>query len=341
MKISTLGEFGLISELMGDAPPHSPKVIRGVGDDAAVLRQTSGMVLLATCDAQIEGVHFSLKLSRPEQIGRRAAAVNLSDIAAMGGTPTFALASIGLPAGTDSEMIKEIYQGLRRGLALGGAELVGGNTAELRDQMMIDITLLGEVKEDQILCRDGAKVGDLICTTGSLGRSSAGLLASQRTDLGCDPEMVAPLVDRHLVPQPRLKEGRVLATHPGVTSCIDLSDGLLGDARHIAEMSRVSLAIEAERLPISPSTRIVAQAARADLDALVLQGGEDFELLFTVAPNSAKELLDRLNGPDFAGATTIGRVTAGRPEVIVTRKGQPLTLNQKGYEHFVGSSDRQ
>jgi thiamine-monophosphate kinase len=330
-----LGEFDLIARLTGALGPHGPGVVLGVGDDTAVLRIKKDRVLLATCDVQIEGIHFTRDAFSPRQIGRRVAAVNLSDIAAMGGTPTFAIVSLAVPAQTDPDLLDGVYEGLNSALREWGAEIVGGNTSELPERIAIDVTLLGDVPEDKVLTRAGAKSGDLLCVTGFLGASAAGLALLARDRLpNLDDVSRTAAMGAHLEPTPRVEEGRFLGSTGKVTACIDISDGLYGDASHIAVESGVTVCIDADRIPIAEAARGVAASVGADALQLALCGGEDYELLFTVPPAAADDLFAELAKVTNTRSTVIGGIKKGSAEVKVTQKGRPVPIAAGGFDHF-------
>jgi thiamine-monophosphate kinase len=334
MTIDKLGEFGLIARLAKQMQRPGDKVVRALGDDTAVFRVSDDRLVLATCDAQIQGVHFDVAKASAEQIGRRAAAVNLSDIAAMGGAPTFALASLAAPGSTAVRFIEGIYVGLTAGLAAFGAEVVGGNTARLPERILVDVTLLGEVAPGRCLTRDGAEPGDLICVTGALGESRAGLSLLTLTGIPIDPRLEAGALDAHFTPTPRVREGQFLGESGQVTACIDVSDGLIGDAGHIAEASGVSLRIDAGRVPVGPAAKLVAEHLGADPLEYAANGGEDFELLFTAGPGAAAGLLDALERRTGTRAAIIGEVRPGPARVTVERAGRPVDLPQNSFDHF-------
>lgn len=337
MKIDTLediGEFGLIARLMNGQTYREGEVVMGAGDDAAVLRVSGEKLLLATCDAQIEGVHYDLKVMTPEDVGRRAAAVNLSDIAAMAGSAKFALASLAAPSNTEVVIIEGIYRGLVAALSEHGVKLVGGNTAMVHERISLHIFLLGEVEERCMLLRSGAKPGDLICVTGSLGLSCAGLKLAFDSDISLDDKQRKLALSRYISPTPRLLEGVLLGASGVVSACIDVSDGLMSDAGHIAEQSRISVAIDVDRIPVDPIACSVAKAAGIDPLDFALCGGEDFELLFTVPKGNAQSTLELLERETGTRAAVIGEVRAGPAKAFAERKGVVLDLSSHGFDHF-------
>ncbi|MCP4674086.1 MAG: thiamine-phosphate kinase [Deltaproteobacteria bacterium] len=333
MTVREIGEFGLISRLTRDLAGSGDRIVHGVGDDTAVLDVGDGCLLLATCDVQIEGIHFTQRGFSPEQIGYRAAAVNLSDIAAMGGTPTFALVSLAVPSSTKVELLDGIYVGLRKGFEKWGVRIVGGNTAELPERIAIDVTLLGEVTSENLLLRSGAESGDMVCVTGDLGASAAGLKLLQDPSISVSEAIRNEAFSAHRAPTPRIAEGKYLGNTTGVAACIDVSDGLLGDAAHIAEKSGVSVCIDMEKMPMSAAARI-AEAAGIDTDLLVLRGGEDYELLFTVRPEAVENVLAGLERETGTHAAIIGEIRDGPVAVTVKRAGQPIDPPGGAFDHF-------
>jgi len=334
MKIGEIGEFGLIERITKMIDGNPDRVLRGAGDDAAVVRSGTGKLLLFTCDAQIDGVHFLSDRTSPVQIGRRAAAVNLSDIAAMGGEARYALVSIAMPDNIDVTFVEGIYEGMLFEMNLAGATIIGGNTARLPERLLIDVFLVGEVSENELLTRDGAVSGDLLCVTGKLGASAAGLelISNEQLNLGLNVDNV--VMSRYLTPTPRLDASRVLARSGVVSACIDVSDGLLQDAGHLAKSSEVSITIEAGDVPIDSETVEVARTFKKDVETWALTGGEDFELLFTVAPDGKEKLFRDLFDETGLQATVIGFVSDGENGVRLLKEGHEVVGNIVGFDHF-------
>lgn len=333
MGLADIGEFGLIDALAGRLACRGRGVVLGIGDDTAVLRPQAGLDLLVTCDAQVEGVHFLRERWEPHSLGERIAAVNLSDIAAMGGQPRWALSSIVLPLDIDMAWLSMVYDGLDAGLHRHDAQVVGGNTAR-GESLSFDLTLIGEVERGRALPRGGARPGDLVCVTGELGAAAAGFAALSQPLVEMPALDRSSVVARHLLPTPRIAAGQSLAASGAARSCIDLSDGLAGDAGHVARASGVTLCVDLETLPVSRSTMVAAAALAAEAEAWAVCGGEDYELLFTFDASQRSwlaELSSRLELP----ITVIGRVEAGPPQVRWERHGKPVSLDVAGgYEHF-------
>jgi thiamine-monophosphate kinase len=308
MRIGELGEFGVIERIARFLPGGGDSVIVGIGDDVAVLRTSGENYLLATCDIQVEDVHFIRSVTTPYQLGRKAIAINLSDIAAMGGQPSWALVSLALPPDTRVEFVDELYRGMMDQLGDAGASLVGGNLSKIEHAMVIDVFLLGQAKAGQFLCRKGAREGDLILVTGALGDSRAGLELLRTPKLAVSDRARRQVSTAHLTPQPRLIEGRILAETGLVHAMLDVSDGTLGDLRHICDASGVGVEIWPADLPISAAAREVAAAAGENVVDWALTGGEDYELLFTVAPADSSRLQQELEARSGTPARVIGRI---------------------------------
>jgi thiamine-monophosphate kinase len=332
--LACVGEFGLIFELLKRTRNEDPRVRAGIGDDAAVLDLGGERLLLATCDVQIEGVHFMPESCSPEDIGARAAAVNLSDIAAMGGSPCFALVSLAAPASCETRFLRQLYDGLESTLRRFGAEIVGGNTARMPERVMVDVTLVGEVEPERLKLRRGAKPGDVLCVTGSLGASRAGLMLLKDSSLSVDETLRKSALRAYRTPVPRVREGRVLGKYKTATACIDISDGLVSDARHLAERSGVCVRIDAERVPISACAEAVAKASGMEALSMALGGGEDFELLFTVSRSAAPEVLDHLHRETGTRAVLVGEVQDGSVGVQIMGKDGEIEVLKIGFDHF-------
>jgi thiamine-monophosphate kinase len=331
--IAELGEFGLIARITAGLP-QSAGVIVGVGDDAAVLDIGCGELLVATCDAQVEDTHFRLRHTNPHDIGQRALAVNLSDIAAMGARPRFALISLLMPPTLDIAVLDGIYEGLREEAAQFDVALVGGNIARNAERLIIDITLLGTGTRNMLLRRDSAKPGDAVMVTGSLGSAAAGLLVLE------DEQLAAKIPSEKLVgvlaalrtPTPRVAAGQWLAQHD-VTTGVDVSDGLAADLSHICEASGVGAHIEAESLPIQPEVVTLATLAGREPQDLALYGGEDYELVFTVPADRVDVLAHELFVATGVKATAIGTICEGSAMTLF-RQGKPSPLRSNGWDHL-------
>ena len=309
-----MNEFQLIEQLTRNLPTND-SVVTGVGDDCAVLDLgVPDRFLLFKTDAVVEGIHFSAT-AQPEQIGYKALARCLSDIAAMAGTPTHALITIGLPKNFEPDFVKRIYAGLGQVAEKYNVAIVGGETTTNPERIFISIALLGTVRKDRCPTRSGAKVGDAIFVTGTLGGSLGG---------------------RHLEFEPRLPEARWLAEHFAVHSMIDLSDGLAGDLRHILHASKVGAELLGNAIPISRAAKLQARAESSAKPPLLaaLTDGEDFELLFTVASADAVSLLDgwKMQFPAVK-LSCIGKIVK-IPGLKLRDERGLRDLGAKGYVHF-------
>lgn len=334
-KIGTLGEAELIERLVRSRRRDGESVVLGVGDDAAAVAPAKGMLVLVTCDSQVEGVHFVMERTSPVRVGRRAAAVSVSDVAAMGGEPRWAVAALAAPPDAALAELEGVFAGLIEGLAETGAALVGGNTVRSGGGgVSLDLTVIGEVRAEELLTRGGAAPGDLLCVTGELGGSAAGLLALESPGAGIDEGTRRAAIERHLEPEARIAVGRILAASGSVTACIDISDGLLRDAGHVARAGGVALRIDAERVPVSKAAIGVGRACDRDPLELALSSGEELELLFAVEREAAAELVERTGRETGVAARVIGEVAEGEPGVRVLRGGAPVEIARSGWDHF-------
>ncbi len=334
MENTSLGEFELIARLTAGLQTRSD-IALGVGDDCTILDIGSKELLLATCDSQVEGVHFTLETSTPEQIGRKALAINLSDIAAMGGTPRFALVSLMLPSTLSVETLDGIYAGLRKEGEHFETAIVGGNIAATgkSEGLVIDITLLGTVARGHAITRSGGRAGDVLCVTGSLGDAAGGLhtLLSPDPDYPAEAQEYLRAISR--VPRPRVHEGQVLSGFRPeiVTAMLDISDGLSGDLTHLCDQSNVGVQLDLARIPLSPALRTLASAAQRDPLDWALHGGEDYELLFTVSPPHAQEVAQAVQNATGTPVSFIGNMLA-------TDEGRFLLSSDGGREQLVVKS---
>jgi thiamine-monophosphate kinase len=339
MQISQLGEFGLIQRIKTALPQPPPEVIVGIGDDVAVLKISDSEYLLATCDVQVEKVHFSRTTISPYQLGRRIAAINVSDIAAMGGSPWWALASLALPPELETDFVDSLYEGMQEQLGIAGAVIVGGNLSRIDKDMVIDLCLLGKVAPENLLLRSGARRGDLILVTGWLGDSRAGLEVIRRPELNISHEGRRQVEQRHLTPQPRLREGQELGSCGLVHALVDVSDGLLGDIRHICRASRVGAEIWVGNLPISSAAKEIAHASGHNVSDWALTGGEDYELLFTASPESSAQIQGILGERTGTWCHVVGRIVDEAEGLqVCLENGTKIVFSQgfAGWDHFAG-----
>ena len=309
-------------------------LVKGIGDDAAVLRPRAGFDLVITTDLLVEDVDFRLGggWTSPRDLGHRALAVSLSDAAAMGARPRFCLLSVGVPRAVwRGRFLEEFYEGVRALAEVYGVRIIGGDTSRTPEGVVIDSTVLGEVRRGRALTRGGARAGDQIFVTGALGGAAGGLKMLEsgavQTSRG-RPE--GGLLLRQRRPEPRVEWGALLSEKRLATSLIDLSDGLSSDLAHVCRESGVGARVEAASLPVDP---LLVQAGVGGNEALrlALDGGEDFELLFTVGPRQASRLPREVNG---VPVTRVGEVTAERGKVRLVREGRARLLRPGGFEHF-------
>lgn len=337
MRISEIGEFALIDRIARLLPSAPASVVVGIGDDVAVLRTAAGKYLLATCDVQVENVHFLPEKITSYQLGLKIAAINLSDIAAMGGTPDWALVSLVLPEHRPVSFVEDLYRGMQEQLAAAGAAIVGGNVSKAHADVIIDFFLMGHVEPPNLLCRSGAREGDAIMVSGSLGDSRAGLELLRNPDLQPPPNIRDRAIAKHLTPQPRLREGQALGRCGRVHAMADVSDGLIGDLGHICRASNLGAEIWLAEAPVGSACAQVAAAAGADPLEWALAGGEDYELLFTAAPEAARDIEDWLLQETGTVCRVIGRMTRAANGIrILTADGGHWegADHLSGWDHF-------
>ena len=356
------GEFDFIERLRrrelaragtDKSSPHTSRhatLVHGIGDDAAVFRQRAGFDTVVTADMLVEGVDFRLGAgwASARDLGHKALAVSLSDVAAMGARPRFCLLSVGVPRALwRGGFAEEFYGGVHALAKMYGVRIIGGDTSRTPDTVVIDSVVLGEVRRGRALTRGGAKPGDQIFVTGALGAAAGGLkvlesagVPNRRTDSRRSVTASSltkaltraerGLVGRQLRPAPRVEWGALLCERGLASSLIDLSDGLSSDLAHVCRESGVGARVEAVALPVDA----LLAASGVDEDAalrLALDGGEDFELLFTVSPRKASRLPREVGG---VRVTRVGEVTAERGKVRLVRDGRARLLRPGGFEHF-------
>lgn len=317
-----VGEFGFIDRL-ARLIPASPYVLEGIGDDCAVFR-VSDRILLVSSDLCIENVHFRRERVAAADIGWKAAAACLSDIAAMGGAPLYCLTSLACPPSERTGFIEEIYQGMLSAMSRFGAVIVGGDTTRSDGGVTLDVTVIGEAVGGRYLRRRGAKIGDHIVVTGTLGSSAAGLHALTH---GIDHPA---LIDAHMYPSPRILEGQWLCARPEVHAMLDISDGLCQDAGHLSKASRLGIDLYPERLPVAPGLARYCEEHKLDPMALMLTGGEDYELAFAIDAGESDLTLDAFHHEFRVETTVVGTVTDAWTGVRVHGE----TPASPGFDHF-------
>lgn len=331
-----MGEFELLAKLRERLPPPGSRVHLGSGDDAAVT--VPGGATATSVDAVVDGVHFRRADAEPRQIGAKALAAALSDLAAMGAEPGEAYVAVGVPEDLGEDELLALLDGMAELAAATGATLAGGDVVRA-PALTLAVTVVGHAATaEQLVSRGGAEPGDALVLTGELGGAAAGLLLLQRPELGAGlaPETAARLRRRQLEPTPRLRSGRALA-RAGAHAMIDLSDGLGGDAGHLAEASGAALRIEAASLPLAKGVAEVAAAAGRDPFELAVSGGEDYELLAAIPAARLGEATIAIGEAAEATLTPIGEVLAGAG-VEIRLPGGGL-LRAAGFDQLARRSD--
>ena len=351
-QISSLGEFGLIRKLTNQLPQQQPSTRKGVGDDAAVMNFGDNQVLMTT-DMLLEGIHFNLEYVPLKHLGYKAAVVNFSDIYAMNGTPTQITVSLGLSRRFTVEQVEELYSGIRLACERYGVDLVGGDTCASLTGLTISITCLGTAKADEIVYRNGAKENDLICVTGNLGTAYMGLLLLERERQALaqsDSKAVGQqsgqtaersvseavfegkeyLLERQLKPEARrdiIAKLRKAGIQP--TAMMDVSDGLSSELLHICSQSNAGCAIYEDKLPIDYQAAALAEEMNLNIVTCALNGGEDYELLFTCSLSDYEKLVP------IDDVYIIGHIT--KPEygkLLIGRNGEEIALTAQGWNAF-------
>ena len=319
MKLSELGEEALIEHLVSKhlLPKSGEGLVVGVGDDAAVLSIIgSDELVIVTTDMLIEGVHFRLDWITSYELGWRSVAANISDIAAMGGIPTWTFVSIGLKPDTELAFVDELYRGITECARRFGSEVVGGDTNSAEANSVISVTQMGRVEPDRVTLRSTAQIGDRILVTGRLGDSLGGLELLLNYGSEKAREISKVLVSSHMTPTPRVSEARAAVGTRRVHAMMDLSDGFGADLPKLCKASGVGVVVYAESLPISDELRRVADKLGISAIELAASGGEDFELLMTVAPDDVEHVIRAVNEQTKTPVTEIGEIVAGPVEIV-------------------------
>ena len=313
MKISDIGEFGLIDRI--SKKPKDKDILIGIGDDAAVISQKKGLQVLTT-DCLVEGDHFRREWFSSEQIGMKSIEINVSDVAAMGGIPRFVLVSLALPKDLDVSIVEGLYKGMWKTCERYDMEIIGGNMTHC-DCIVISITLIGDVKKDNLSLRNGARPGDKIYVSGNIGNGRAGLRLFENDIKGFEQ-----VKTHYLEPKSNLELALRISHY--VNAMIDISDGLAPEIGHICKNSNCGAIIYKEKIPISDDVRKVAKHLSEDEYDYALYGGEDFQLLYTISEKNS----DKLNG------FFIGEITKDK-NVYLSFNNKLTKLKSGGYDHFI------
>ena len=334
------GELEIISRIraLARSPIGEQSGVKvGIGDDAAVLETGGARDWLACTDLMVEGVHFRREWSPPRLLGRKALAVTLSDIAAMGGIPRYAMVSVALPHTLTPGFIEQFFDGLLEYAAAEGVAIIGGDTSSSADSLFIDTIGLGDCEAGKAVRRCGARAGDIIYVTGSLGASAAGLALLERgyriEEGEVDGRARAEAVTKHLSPDPHLGLARAIGERGLATSMIDVSDGLSTDLMHLLEESGCGALVRAEAVPVAGAAEVLADDLGSRPLTLALSSGEEYELLFT-ARNEDQVRIRELATEFDTSITAVGEVLSGRG-IVLERDGAQETLKASGFEHRI------
>ena len=335
--LSRVGEFGLIhriDRLLREEGVPGSGITVGIGDDTAAFRPGPGREILVTCDCMVEGRHYLPEHISPLSVGRRAMAMNISDVGAMGGRPLYALVSLGLRSEMLVADVEEMYRGFLRELNPFGAVVIGGNLTKAADANFIDVTLIGEVEPDILLRRSTARPGDALLVTGCPGRAAAGLQLLRRA--AAPAELLEhPLVRAYCVPGHRAREGRAVGESRCATAMIDTSDGFLGDLGHLCEESGVGAELGRSCLPLSPDLLHGASELSLDPYDLFLGDSDDYELIVACPPDRVDAVRSAVAAVSDVPVAEVGRVTDGPPEIqLILPNGQRRRLTARGWDHF-------
>jgi len=334
LKLSELGEFALIDRIAKGIKVQESRVKVGIGDDAAVIKTSKSALTVLTSDTLIQGIHFDFKYYTFFELGWKALAVNISDVIAMGAKATEALITLGLPKDIRVEAVDELYTGIKRLAGRYRISIVGGDMVSSPKEVVISITLVGEVKKKNLLLRRGAKVGDSILVTGDLGTSCLGLHVLKKKGRAKSKKLKYA-INKHLLPEPRVSEANVIAASGLATSMIDISDGLTMSLSEIGKLSKIGSLIWIDALPIKKRVRDAAKKLGKSALDFALYGGEDYELLVTCKKGDALRLASLVEKKTGTPLTIIGEIVSKKKGIkLITRKGKLVPVKARGYEHF-------
>lgn len=333
MRLDEIGEFGFIRRISRGCLVRPEGVARAIGDDAAAFAGRPGRLTLVTTDLLVERVHFLREATEPFNLGHKAMAVNLSDIAAMGGEPREAFVSLAIPRDCPVDFLEALYRGMLELAGRHQVNILGGDTTGSRADLVLSLTVVGEVAAEEVLYRSGARPGDLLCLTGPVGESRAGLHFVREGRL--PPEgPLRRLLEAHLLPRPHLEEGRFLAASGAATAALDVSDGLTSDLAHLAEESGVGFRVEADRLPLSEALRVFCAETGQEPLRFALAGGEDYVLAVTLKAERAAETQAAFAARFGRPLAAIGEATPAGGLTLALPDGREEPLGPAGWDHF-------
>lgn len=328
----SLSEKEIIARIRKQTQPLTGELLHGIGDDCAVIKRDGGLVELVTTDTLIEKVHFDLTWHSPELLGRKAAAVNLSDVAAMGGQPRYCLLSLALPVDFAESWLDQFMAGFLAILAEHGTLLIGGDTVKSESGYAISVTIMGEVPEGEILLRSAACPGDLVMVSGSIGNAAAGLEIC-RQGLGGANNTWRELTGAHLDPIPETVLGRILAESGLVNAMMDVSDGLATDLAHLCSESGVGAEIDGASVPMTDALLKAADLLNCKPMPWAISGGEDYRLLFTVPAADSEKLQELVRHKLGREVVPVGRIVSGEGVTLIEDSIR-LDISYHGYDHF-------
>lgn len=333
MKFNEIGEFGFIESIKKECITTLKDIIKGIGDDCAVFGPYSGRVLLFTTDMLVEDIHFLKAKITPYQLGWKTIAVNLSDIAAMGGRPLFLLISLAIPAEMNIELIQDFYKGMKDICEHYEVNILGGDTVASPDKLVISVSLIGDAKENEVLYRSGARPGDSIYVTGNIGDSSAGLKIL-KNEISPPKSIASHFIKLHNEPKPLIKTGRIIAASRLASAMIDLSDGLLSDLGHICKESGVGAMLFKKKIPISSELKLLASRVKFNPIDLAFSGGEDYLLLLTVPKAKIKDFEILYKNKGSSPLYLIGEIREEKGVRMVNDDGSIEEISIRGFNHF-------
>lgn len=332
MNLKEIGEFGFIERFKPMFRHLVPSDFISIGDDCAIIPANDEEEWLVTTDLLMEDVHFLRNAITPEQLGYKALAVNLSDIASMGGTAIGSFLSIAIPADMEVEYLDGIMQGYHTISEKYNCPLLGGDTTKSVKHLAINVCVIGKCPKGKARQRNMAQVGDVLCCTGLLGDSAGGLQAIlQQAE---SSEAVSYLIEKHHLPEPRMNEGQFLAEQTGVHAMMDISDGIASDLKHILKASGVAALVQLDKIPVSTQLKTLAKQLAFDALEQATSGGEDYELLLTVAADQLPALQKRFQEKFGKPLYAIGFITEGAPEISWYNGYEKVAFNKSGFNHF-------